>query len=320
MLAAFVMLPACSNSEPTASVAGSGSTSTLPSPETASSAPSRDRHVLDVLLSPDNVSGAEGPFRPFRQFVLTDIEGNPMVSEDDEYPEFHVVISSHRNEDGSNWLFYSMSNADNDGYTDCGTWEFGLAEPPAEAKTQTILFRRSPDGYGFTLEECSRQPTAGELSEPFRSTFTLSASANPNQITVNYDGGVSYLTLTEPKAAALEAPPNLEPAPFGVQPAIATAGGFVEINYPEPTSRGGYYFLHQWTADGWSEPTHLIETDGNGSPRIYTAGVDDFAVEDYGLLGAGSETAPLPDVPAGFWMLCETNNPDTWCARLEIAG
>lgn len=99
---------------------------------------------------------------------------------------------------------------------------------------------------------------------------------------------------------------------------MAPPGGTVEINYTEPTSRGGYYFLHQWTDSGWSEPTHLIETDSNGSPRIFSADVDDFEIETYEA-GPSPENAPLPDVPDGFWMLCETNSPDTACVIIEIA-
>ena len=117
----------------------------------------------------------------------------------------------------------------------------------------------------------------------------------------------------------LAPPPALEDAPFDVRPDPATAGSRVEINYGDSLGRSGYYFLHQWTQDGWSEPTHLIETDGNGSPRIFVAGVDDFEIEDYGG-GPSPEMAPLPDVAPGFWMLCETSNPETWCVSFEIAG
>lgn len=119
-------------------------------------------------------------------------------------------------------------------------------------------------------------------------------------------------------SAALEAPPELEPAPFEVQPEVATAGGTVAISYPDPLiTPAGFYFLHQWTAEGWSEPTHLIETDSNGSPKIFTAGVDVFEIEGYEA-GPSPATAPIPDVPAGFWMLCETNKTDTACVSIEI--
>lgn len=138
------------------------------------------------------------------------------------------------------------------------------------------------------------------------------------------DDPVVTIAKTEPSSTTLPPPPPDDPnSPFELEPVVVASGEPIEVRYNDPdspdSSHGGYYFLHRWTVDGWSEPTHLIESDFlSGEPgRIYVAGVDDFAVEDYE--GGSPETLFLPDLPVGSWMVCETNNPTKWCRQFTIS-
>ena len=104
-----------------------------------------------------------------------------------------------------------------------------------------------------------------------------------------------------------------------LDPANPGAGSRFLVTFDEDNLRGGYFYLHRWDGEAWSEPIYLLQSDAGNRVATVTRMAEGVGVDDYGIEGPGPDGLRAPDdLDDGYWRLCTANALDEACAQFTV--
>jgi hypothetical protein len=112
----------------------------------------------------------------------------------------------------------------------------------------------------------------------------------------------------------------MDPQRLSADPARPRAGDFVDLFFPEETSRGVAFVLEQQVGDTWDAQYFLTAGNDTAGTTPSWAAVDEpSSGMDIGVEGPGPDRVVIPGkARPGQYRICTANAGQNFCAPLEI--